>query len=259
VAWATLEIARRHGEDAIASFFPADHHITDEAQFRHTIWAAADLAATQAGIATLGIKPTYAATGYGYIEQGAAIGEYQGIPAYRLSRFTEKPARSLAEEFVASGRYSWNSGMFVFPAAVMLQELKAHAPELIAPLMARGVEAYADLAKLSIDYAVMEKTQKAYVMPADFGWDDLGDWNAIERLLKGDAANVDLCQHVALDSQGCILYASDDQEVVVTIGLEDMVIVRDGKATLIVKKDRTQEIKQAVKALGAETRFRHLL
>ncbi|NEP16303.1 MAG: NTP transferase domain-containing protein [Leptolyngbya sp. SIO4C1] len=259
VAWATLEVAQRYGHDAIASFFPADHYITDEARFRQTIRAAAQLAAAQAAIATLGIKPTYASTGYGYIEQGDTVGEYEGLPAYRVSRFTEKPARDVAEQFVASGRYSWNSGMFIFPAEVMLQELKAYAPELINPLMEKGAAAYAELSKLSIDYAVMEKTQKAYVMPADFGWDDLGDWNAIERLMKGQARNVDLCQHVERDTSGCIVYASDEEEVVVTIGLEDVVIVRDGKATLVVKKDRTQEIKQAVKAIGAEERFKHLL
>jgi mannose-1-phosphate guanylyltransferase len=259
VAWATLEVAKRHGADAIASFFPADHYITDEAQFRHTLRAAAELAQTQGAIATLGITPTYASTGYGYIEQGDDAGDYSSLAAYKVSRFTEKPDRAVAEQFLASGRYSWNSGMFIFPAGVMIEELKTYAPNLMALLMAKGAEAYGELDKLSIDYAVMEKTHKAYVMPADFGWDDLGDWNAIERLMKGEADNVELCQHVGLESNGCIVYASDDQELVVTIGLEDMVIVRDGKATLIVKKDRTQEIKQAVKALGAAERFRHLL
>ena len=141
----------------------------------------------------------------------------------------------------------------------MLQELKTYAPELINALMERGADAYNSLTKLSIDYAVMEKTQKAYVMPVSFGWDDLGDWNAIERLLKGDAANVELAQHVGMDSKGSILYASDPDEVIVTIGLEDVVVVRDGKATLIVRKDRTQEIKQAVKALAVDERFKHLL
>lgn len=259
VAWATLEVAKRHGEDAIASFFPADHYITDEAKFRHIIRSAAALAKEQQAIATLGITPTFASTGYGYIEQGDSVGSYGDLAAYRVSRFTEKPERSVAEEFLASGRYSWNSGMFIFPAGVMLNELKTYAPELMGPLMAKGVDAYAELEKLSIDYAVMEKTQKAYVMPADFGWDDLGDWNAIERLMKGKKPNVDLCQHQAHDSDGCIVYASDEDEVVVTIGLEDVVIVRDGKATLVVKKDRTQDIKKAVKALGQEDRFQHLL
>ncbi|MBE9079733.1 mannose-1-phosphate guanylyltransferase [Romeria aff. gracilis LEGE 07310] len=258
VAWATLEVAKRHGEDAICCFFPADHYITDEVRFRRTIQAAAALAEQQGAIATLGITPTFPSTGYGYIEQGQTAGRYDDLPAYQVSRFTEKPDHQTAEQFLARDRYCWNSGMFVFPAGVMIRELKAHAPDLIAALKDKGVDAYASLEKLSIDYAVMEKTEKAYVLPADFGWDDLGDWNAIERLMQGEAANVDLCQHVGLETKGCIVYASDPEEVVVTIGLEDVVIVRDGKATLIVRKDRTQDIKQAVKSLGSE-QYKHLL
>lgn len=259
VAWATLEVMKRHGRDAIAGFFPADHWIADEEKYRQTLLAAAKLASDQGAIATLGITPTYGATGYGYIEQGDDRGQYDSLNAYQVSRFTEKPDRETAEQFLASGRFSWNSGMFIFPAGVMVEELKTHAPELMEALMAKGVGAYDSLAKLSIDYAVMEKTAKAYVMPVDFGWDDLGDWNAIERLLKGDADNVELAQHVGLDTKGSIVYASNPDEVVVTIGVEDMVIVRDGNATLIVPKDRTQDIKKAVKALGADDRFQGLL
>lgn len=260
VAWATLEVAKRHGEDVIAGFFPADHWIADEDAYRNTLAAAADLARSQGAIATLGITPTYAATGYGYIEQGEGVGSYHNIPAYRVARFTEKPDQATAETFLASGRFSWNSGMFIFPAAVMLEELDAHAPELITALRDQGVAAYPSLTKLSIDYAVMEKTDRACVMPVTFGWDDLGDWNAVERLLKtSDRPNVEMAQHVGIDTQGSVIYASDDNEVIVTIGLEDVVIVRDGNATLVVHKSRTQDIKKVVKALGADDRFQNLL
>jgi len=105
----------------------------------------------------------------------------------------------------------------------------------------------------------MEKTQLAYVLPASFGWDDLGDWNAIERLLKGDAQNVELAKHVGMDTQGAIFYASDEDEVIVTIGLEDVVVVRDRNVTLLVKKDRTQEIKQVIKALQDDPKLKDLL
>lgn len=278
VAWATLEIAQRYGDDAVCGFFPADHHITDEVRYCDTIRAAAELAVSEAAIATLGITPTFPSTGYGYIEQGSrAIGHFGAgtvtdLPAYKVSRFAEKPDKATAEAFLDSGQYSWNSGMFIFPAAVMIAELKAHAPIMTNALIEKGVNAYADLEKLSIDYAVMEKTTRAYVVPADFGWDDLGDWNAIERLLlkqKGSnsadnasdnpSENIELCQHIGLDTSGSILYSADPDEVIVTIGLEDVVIVRDGNATLIVKKDRTQDIKQAVKSLGQQDKFQHLL
>lgn len=259
VAWATLEIARTYGEDAVVGFFPADHWIEDQTAFQQTIAAAAELASTEAAIVTLGITPNYASTGYGYIEQGEQTSTYNGLPAYKVTRFTEKPDRETAEQFLATGRFSWNSGMFIFRAGVVLNELRTHAPELLEMLSQKGVEAYPQLPKKSIDYALMEKTQLAYVVPASFGWDDLGDWNALERLLKGNASNVELAHHVGMDTQGTILYATNEDEVIVTIGLEDVVVVRDAGVTLIVKKDRTQDIKQVLKKLQDDPKLKELL
>lgn len=258
VAWATLELSNRYGKGAIAGFFPADHWIGDLKAYHHTLTAAAAVATTQQGIVTLGIHPSYPATGYGYIEQGTALTAHP--TAYTVARFTEKPDHATAQDFLATGRFSWNSGMFIFPVQVMLTELHRYAPDLMARLTATGVAAYPTLTKLSIDYAVMEHTECAYVMPADFGWDDLGDWNAIERLLKQpDQPNVELGAHVGLDTGGSIIYTSDRQEVVVTIGLEDVVIVRDGNATLIARKDRTQDIKAVLQQLKADPRYQSLL
>lgn len=260
VAWNTLEISRRYGKDVVVGFFPADPWIADEAAFRTTLMAAAELAAQETAIVTLGIAPTYPATGYGYIQQGDKVGDYgSGFAAYRVDRFTEKPDRATAEEFLATGKFSWNSGMFVFRAGVMLDELLVYAPEIISPLEERGIAAYSELPKKSIDYALMEKTQQAYVLPVSFGWDDLGDWNAIDRLLKSGAPNVELARHVGLDTHGALLYAADQDEVIVTIGLEDTVIVRDGKVTLIVKKERTQEIKQVLQQIQADPTLKDLL
>jgi mannose-1-phosphate guanylyltransferase len=259
VAWSTLEIARKYGEDAVVGFFPADPWIEDQLAFQQTIDAATEMAATQPSIVTLGIKPSYPSTGYGYIEQGEPTATFGEFPVYKVSRFTEKPDRETAQAFLATGRFSWNSGIFIFRAGVVLDELRTHAPEIIGPLEEKGVAAYSELPKKSIDYALMEKTQLAYVIPASFGWDDLGDWNALERLLKGDAANVELAKHVGMDTQGTILYASDEDEVIVTIGLEDVVVVRDRNVTLIVKKDRTQEIKQALKLLQDDPKLQDLL
>ncbi|HEY9642957.1 MAG TPA: mannose-1-phosphate guanylyltransferase [Coleofasciculaceae cyanobacterium] len=259
VAWATLEIARRCGEDAIIGFFPADAWIGDSKAFCDTLEAAAELAKTQGAIATLGITPTYPSTGYGYIEQGEKIGLFGESAGYKVSRFTEKPDLATAKQFLETGRFSWNGGMFIFPAGVMLAELRTHAPDILLPLEAEGAACYPSLPKLSIDYAVMEKTQKAYVLPVTFSWDDLGDWNAIDRLLKDGQPNVELAQHIGLDTQGALLYSSDADELIVTIGLEDTVVVRDGKVTLIVKKDRTQDIKQVLKQIQANPEFNSLL
>lgn len=259
VAWTTLEIAKRYGNDAVVGFFPADPWIGDQDRFVDTLRAACELAATENAIATLGVKPSYPSTGYGYIEQGEQTSTFGDLPAYRVNRFTEKPNRETAEEFLSTGRFSWNSGMFIFRAGVVLEELRTHAPEIMNLLEEQGKAAYSQLPKISIDYALMEKTQLAHVLPADFGWDDLGDWNAIERLLKGDTPNVEIGNHVGLDTQGALIYANGDEDVVVTIGLEDVVIVRDRNVTLIVKKDRTQEIKQVLKLLQSNPKFTNLL
>ncbi len=265
VTWSTLKIAERYGRETVLGFFPADHWIADEATFKATLSAATELATKEAAIVTLGIAPTFASTGYGYIQQGEASGCYgatasqPGFPAYRVTRFTEKPDRETAEQFLATGTFSWNSGMFVFRAGVALDELLVYAPEIMGPLEEQGVAAYPTLPKKSIDYALMEKTQQAYVLPVAFGWDDLGDWNAIERLLKSDNPNVELARHVGLDTHGALFYATDEEDLIVTIGLEDTVIVRDGKVTLIVKKDRTQEIKQVLKEIQADPQFKDLL
>ncbi len=259
VAWATLEIAKRYGTQVVVGFFSADHWIAEEDLFVQTVQAAVELTAQESVIATLGIRPTYPAIGYGYIEQGDMVGTFAGMATYRVNRFTEKPDRETAETFLATGRFSWNAGMFVFRAETTIAELHVHAPELIQPLEQHGVSAYSTLPKTSIDYALMEKTTKACVVPVAFSWDDLGDWNAIERLLKGDRANVELANHIGHDTQNSIFYAADQGELIVTIGLEDVVVVRDGQATLIVRKDRTQEIKQVLKTIQQHPEFEKLL
>ncbi len=260
VAWASLEIKKRYGEDAIIGFFPADHWIADQEAFTHTLNAAAQLAASQPAIVTLGSQPTFPSTAYGYIESGEKIGSFNDLPAYHVKRFTEKPDNQTAESFLSQGGFSWNTGIFIFRAGTVLQELYIHAPEIIKPIAENGPGIYPQLPKKSIDYALMEKTDLAYVLPTEFSWDDLGDWNAVERLLKKeDNPNVELATHVGLDTQGTIVYSSNQEDVIVTIGLEDVVIVRDRNVTLIVKKDRTQDIKQIVNTLKTDPQFSSLL
>ena len=123
----------------------------------------------------------------------------------------------------------------------------------------KGRDAYAELEKESIDYALMEKTQLATVLPANFGWDDLGDWNGVERLLKGDRDNVELGNHIGKNTKDAVIYTSNNDEVIVTIGLKDVVIVRDGNVTLVVDKNHTQDIKQVVKSLKERPDLKHLL
>jgi mannose-1-phosphate guanylyltransferase len=259
VAWTSLEVAKRYGDDVIIGFFPADAWIGDVQAFAKTLNAAIDLAHQQSAIVTLGITPTFPSIGYGYIQQGKPSGEYQGLETYQVDRFTEKPDLATAKDFIASGDYTWNSGIFIFTAKVAISELRTYSPELMQLLTDQGVSIYPTLPKISIDYALMEKTKLTHVIPAEFGWDDLGDWNAIERLMKGDDINVELANHVCIETQGSVIYASNPEEVVVTIGLDDLVVVRDGDVTLIVAKHRTQEIKQVLTKIKENKELDRLL
>jgi mannose-1-phosphate guanylyltransferase len=259
VAWATLEVSQKYGKDVIVGFFPADHWIGDIVAYEKTLIAAAKQAESEPSIVTLGITPNQPATGYGYIEQGIEKNNFNDLPIYKVTRFTEKPDQKTAQSFIDTGKFSWNSGMFIFKAGVVLAELAKYAPELLHLLSEKGQDAYAELAKESIDYALMEKTQLAYVLPANFGWDDLGDWNGVERLLKGDRDNVELGTHIGKNTQDAVIYTSDSKDVIVTIGLKDVVIVRDGNVTLVVDKNHTQDIKQVVKSLYNKPDLKHLL
>ena len=259
VAWATLEVSKKYGKDAIVGFFPADHWIGDTAAYEKTLEAAAQQAASEPSIVTLGITPNQPATGYGYIEQGIEKDNINDLPIYKVNRFTEKPNRETAQSFIDTGNFSWNSGMFIFRAGVVLNELEKYAPKMLHLLSVKGKDAYGELSKESIDYALMEKTQLACVLPTSFGWDDLGDWNGVERLLKGDRDNVELGKHIGKNTQDAVIYTSDRDDVIVTIGLKDVVIVRDGNVTLVVDKNHTQDIKQVVKSLYDKPDLKHLL
>ncbi|BBA79295.1 mannose-1-phosphate guanylyltransferase [cyanobacterium endosymbiont of Rhopalodia gibberula] len=259
VAWATLKVAERCGLDAVIGFFPADHFIADIQGFETTLKACSQLAMAKDAIVTLGIKPNYPSTGYGYIEQGEKQGGCEELPIYRVSRFTEKPDQETAQSFIATGKFSWNSGMFIFRAEVVLKELETYAPKMMQLLKDKGEAAYSELEKISIDYALMEKTQLAYVLPAHFVWDDLGDWNSLERLTKGNRSNVDLANHVHLDTQGTIVYSGDKNHIIATIGLKDLVIVHDGNVTLVINKERTQDIKKLLELLQADEQLKKYL
>jgi len=246
-AWAALEVARRFGGDTPMGFFPADHFIADREAFAKTVSLAEQTARKYDAIVTLGVRPTYPSSAFGYIERGEPL-DVDG-KAYRVRRFVEKPARSQAERYLEQGAFYWNAGIFVFRSQVLLGEFRRLAPEIIDPLESAGKSAYENLRKVSLDYAVMEHTDKAVVVPAEFEWDDLGDWTSLERLLAAEGKNVELARHVGIDTEGAILYATSKDEVIVTLGVKDVVIVRDGNVTLVVGKDRVQEIKRLLDLL----------
>jgi mannose-1-phosphate guanylyltransferase len=250
VALAALELEARHGQ-VILGLFPADHRVSDEEAFRVALRRALWQTQETGGILTLGVKPTYPATGYGYIQ----VGEGLRGGAYRVARFVEKPDEARAAEYLAAGSYYWNSGIYLCHAQTILEELARFAPAILTPLrqahrQGRIAEIFADLPGISIDYAVMERTQRAYVLPSEFGWDDLGSWLALERLYRKTLANTLFGEHEGLDSYGNIVYTSHADDLIVTLGVQDLVIVKRGGVVLVADKLRVQEIKKLMPALA---------
>lgn len=250
VLYAALTIAREDPQ-AVMGVFPADHRIDNQEEFTRVLDLAVAHAAANDQLVTLGVQPRFPATGYGYIERGASVTD----EVFEVRRFTEKPDAATAAAFVETGNFFWNSGMFIWRVDVILQAFQSFVPELYGPLSAavnvRGGprRIYPELPRISVDYAILERARNVVVIPADLGWDDLGDWNALERLLKGDGSNVAVGRHVGLDTDGAILYTTSGEDLIATIGLEDVVVVRAGDVTLVVRKDRTQDIKKVVSQL----------
>ncbi|WP_414493092.1 mannose-1-phosphate guanylyltransferase/mannose-6-phosphate isomerase [Stenotrophomonas maltophilia] len=257
IAVAALE-ATRDGADALLLVLPSDHVITDEAAFRSAVQAAAS--AAEAGkLVTFGIVPTGPETGYGYIK--AADG--QGLRA--VERFVEKPDLDTATGYVASGQYYWNSGMFLFKASRYLQELERFQPAMLAGSRQAWQQARrdADFTRLdkdaftavpsdSIDYAVMEKTADAVVIPLDAGWNDVGSWTALRDVSQQDGdGNAHQGDVIAIDCRNTYAYA---QRLVALVGLDDVIVVETDDAVLVGKADRMQEVKTVVAQLKAEGR-----
>lgn len=251
LAWASAEVARRGGPDARLVSVHADSAIGDDERFRRVLAAAADAAAGNAALATVGIVPTHANPGLGYIQPGEALG-----PARRVARFIEKPDLARAERMVADG-FLWNSGIFAWRAADYLAEIAAHTPE-VQPALAHageGADAFFAAVKrgVSVDVGVMERSAKVIVLPGDFGWDDVGTWGSLRRLRKGDADGNAVHGRVHLnDSQRNVVHA--EHGTVVLYGVEDLVVVvRDG-VTLVTTVARSDDLKALVESLPSDLR-----
>jgi mannose-1-phosphate guanylyltransferase len=244
IALAALTIERSVGPSLLA-FFSSDHKIADVAAFHHAVRVGAALSERERALLTLGVVPTYPSTAFGYVRRGAAVGE-----GYRVAAFVEKPNAVRAAAYLERGDHYWNAGIFIAPSDVLLDEYAEHAPELLAPLRAASTpealaEAFVALPRRSIDYAVMEQTRRALVIPLDCGWDDIGDWVALERLLGRDAdANTVAGRHVGLEASGNIVYTEADDDVVVTVGVHDLIVVKRGNTVLLVAKDRVGELRR---------------
>lgn len=266
IGLAAIHVARLDPE-AVMGVFSADHIIQDEAGFRAAVQQAATAAAHDY-LVTLGMRPTRPETGLGYVEVAGPLPEMgDASPARVVARFVEKPDLATAAAYVAGGRHLWNAGIFIWRAGVILDCFRALAPDIAARLEAIATAAgeadaqavlereWAEIRKISIDFAIMEKAPRVATIPADIGWSDAGDWNAIGTLLgTPDAGYVGAgVDHLAHDSRDCVI-AAPPGKLVATIGLEELVIVDTPGALLVCPRARAQEVKQIVDALKAADR-----
>lgn len=253
IAWAAARIARS-SSDALIGVFSSDHAIADEQAFLDA-WALAEEAADRGFIALLGMQPTGPATGYGYIQAGEALiagGPEEFSPIRRVVRFVEKPDQETARRFLEEGTYLWNGGIFVFRADVLLALVKKHQPSLASvldQLAACDRDAssalYAGLPDISIDYGILEKTDKVAVVPVSMGWNDLGSWDAIYQQRDKDASgNMIHGDVVAVDSRNNLIWS--EHGVVATLGLEGVAVVQTRDATLVCPREATANLKDLV-------------
>jgi mannose-1-phosphate guanylyltransferase len=255
IGWAATHV-KRLDEDAIMAVLPADHYISETEAYLDTLRRGLQ-AATHGDYVTIGIRPTRAETGYGYIEVGSELDP--GV--FRARRFVEKPNRQRAEQFVANGNFLWNSGIFFFLASRILEAIDQHLPGLGQELRrydqaasaggeAELVEAtYAQLPAVSIDHGIMEKVSAVSVVPGSFEWSDLGSWTSAWELSPRDEhANALPAEGIAIDAHGN--YASaPDGKLVVLVGVDDLVVVDAGDALLVMPKDRAQDVREVVARL----------
>jgi len=256
---------RREDPNAVMAILPADHVILHADRFRAALRRAAD-AAQKGFLVTLGIEPTFAHTGYGYIKRGELLSTVEGIPAYRVERFLEKPNRAAAEQFLAEGGYYWNGGIFVSRVDTMLNEFARQAPEIYkrleqidaaldTPEAQKVLESvWQEMPSISIDYAVMEGAQKVAVVPLKAGWNDVGSWDALETVLEQDESGNRIARGevLLLDSHDNIVYS--DKRLVALINVNNLVVVDTGDTLLIGDKGNMQRVKEVVEQLRAQGR-----
>ncbi len=253
--------------DAIMLILPSDHLVRNVAAFRAATMRAADAATATGALVTFGIAPDHPATGYGYIRAGEALAGFAGCHGVEL--FIEKPDLATAERLISEGGCSWNSGMFLFTAGSFLDELRRLRPEMLDACRAALADArtdsdfcrlaagpFAAIRGESIDYAVMEHTERAVVVPIDIGWNDVGAWSALWDSTTADGdGNVCLGDVIAVDSKGS--YLRSDGPLLATVGIDDAVVVATPDAVLVARKDQVQDVRKVVDRLKAAGRAEH--
>ncbi len=262
-------IIAAHDPEGIMAVLPADHYIRDIEGLRNTLIKSAH-SAKNGWLMTLGILPTAPETGYGYLEADLSL---RGEGPFPVIRFVEKPDQTTALHYLEAGNFFWNSGMFVWRADIILGELSVYMPELarelhritfkdvweLADLEEQVAKAYSAISSQSIDYGVMEKSDKVQMVPADIGWSDVGSWSALPDVSETDEQDTvvtNCASYINIDSRGCIV--SGNGGVVATVGVNDLIVVSTGDALLICPKDRAQDVKKVVEKLVEKGLQKHL-
>jgi len=248
--------------DAVMASLHSDHFIADEEGFRQALLAAQEVA-RKGYLVTLGIQPTRPETGYGYIERGAAVGDYNGHTVYEVNQFLEKPDLETAERFVASDAYYWNSGIFIWQISTLMEAFNTHLPDFYKQLNRLGQALIAGepiepiwetITPVSIDVGIMEQAEKVAVVPVDVGWNDVGSWASIHEISQADEnGNVlvgDNC--LAFDTKNSLIQSND--RLIAAVGLEDVIIVDTGDALVVCAKDSAQDVKKVVNWLEENNR-----
>lgn len=259
IGYAALEIVKKYG-DGIMCIFPSDHFIKDEEAFTKILKEAISVA-EKGSLVTLGITPTFPSTGYGYIK----FDKGEMTLDKKVVEFKEKPDEETARAYVESGEYSWNSGMFVWQASVILDEFKKLLPDVYSCLEKIGDalgtteeeavinKIYPTIPSISIDYGIMEKSDKVRVISAEMGWNDVGSWDNLGVLYNEDSnGNITAGDFLGIDTKNCITYSG--KRLISTIGVEDLIIVETDDAIMVIDKNRAQDVKKIVDELKKQGR-----
>jgi mannose-1-phosphate guanylyltransferase len=259
ILYAALFIEKQHG-DSVMVVLPSDHYITDDEKFKKTLDEACTVAMESDRIVTIGIKPTFASTGYGYIS-------YENLPmmtspcaVYDVAEFVEKPNLQKAQSYLASGNFLWNSGIFIWKTSVIIENFKRYLPRLYKTLLPLSVylgtereeemiqAIYPTLQNISIDYGILERCDEVVVIAGDFGWNDIGSWDALGAIFPPDeVGNIVKANHLGIQTKNSIVYGNG--RLITTIGVEGLIIADTEDALLICPKDQAQSVKEMVELL----------
>jgi len=261
--------AEKEDPEGIMVVSPSDHLIQNNELFKDTVLAAIKIADERDGIVTIGITPSYPATGYGYVQTAEDITGEEKIRQFKVERFVEKPSEEVATGYLNQGGFFWNSGLFVFKVSVFLDAVEKFAPALYADLRKIQVDLgkpeypqtldtiYRAVESISVDYGIMEHAQNIYLVEGNFDWNDLGSWESVYLTDKKDEnGNAGAGEAILLDTKNSYVYS--DEGLIAVVGLEDVIVVRDGNTTLVCRRDKAEDVKKIVEQLKKDNKNKYL-